>query len=100
MLKRKGTTPKSASHSGHRNGKPAKAPKATAPAGPVRRRFVISSKAIKPEAPKPETSKTKGAAPVSPAPKTASVKSPANGQTPPATPMVGLTSVDLTETIK
>ena len=102
MLKRKGTTPKSASNNGHRNGKPAKAPKAAAPAGPVRRRFVISSKAIKPEAPK-----AKGAAPVVPAPKPPVTgkqllagKQPANGGTPPTTPTVSLTSVDLTETIK
>ncbi len=80
MLKRKVTTPKSASRSSHRSAKPAKTP-----TPPVRRRFVISSKAIKPEAPK-----GKLAAPVTLPGK------PANGQAPTA----ALTSVDLSETIK
>ena len=87
MLKRKVTTPKSASRSSHRSAKPAKAPEA-----PVRRRFVISSKAIKPEA-----QKSGAPAPV-PAPAKLSSKQTANGQTP--TAPSGLTSVDLTETIK
>jgi len=87
MLKRKVTTPKSASRSSHRSAKPAKATTA-----PARRRFVISSKAIKPEAPK-----SKVPAPVNP------------GEKPPAKHTNGaaavgsapmLTSVDLTETIK
>jgi RNA polymerase primary sigma factor len=90
MLKRKVTAPKSAPHSGSRSAKPAKPAKAKPEAkpAPVRRRFVISSKAIKPEA-----SKVK-AAPVT----TPAVKPPTNGQTAPTTP--GQTSVDLTETIK
>ena len=93
MLKRKGTAPKSASRSSHRNGKPAKAPKASAPAAaPVRRRFVISSKAIKNEAPK-------GKAPGAPASKEHTAQ-PANGQAPAPATGVALTSVDLTETIK
>src|SRR5580692_11075230 len=87
MLKRKVTTPKSASRSSHRNAKPAKATTA-----PVRRRFVISSKAIKPEAPKSKISASIAPVEKNPAKHT-------NGATPPAgAPM--LTSVDLTETIK
>ena len=70
MLKRKVTTPKSASPSSRRSDKPAKAPKIAKPAKasavPVRRRFVISSKAIKPDAPKP-----KAVTPVEVAPKAA-----------------------------
>ena len=95
MLKRKVTTPKSASPSSHRSDKPAKAPKA-AKAAPVRRRFVISSKAIKPDAPK-----AKAVTPVEVAPKVASkvaTKPVANG-TPPA-PTTPMTAVDLTETVK
>src|ERR1700744_1923854 len=97
MLKRKVTSPKSASRPSHRNGKPAKAP-----AAPLRRRFVISSKAIKPEALKGKSPET--AAPASkqsekqPAAKLAAGKQPANGQAPVAT--VSLGSVDLSETIK
>ncbi|MBW8864962.1 MAG: RNA polymerase sigma factor RpoD [Verrucomicrobia bacterium] len=86
MLKRKVSTPKSASPSSRRSAKPAKSEKTKT--APVRRRFVISSKAIKPDAPK-----TKPVAAPAPA-----VKPPTNGQTVPSTPMQ--TSVDLTETIK
>ena len=86
MLKRKVTTPKSASRSSGRSAKPAKPAKAK-PA-PVRRRFVISSKAIKPDA-----AKTK---PVVAA--ETPVKAPANGSAPVSGP--AQTSVDLTETIK
>ena len=88
MLKRKVTTPKSASRSSHRSAKPAKA--ATVP--PVRRRFVISSKAIK-----PEVQKSKASAPAGPAEK--STAKHTNGATPPAASTT-LTSVDLSETIK
>jgi RNA polymerase primary sigma factor len=107
MLKRKVTTPKSASRNSRRTSKPAAKPlkpvkpaKATTP--PVRRRFVISSKALKPDAVKP-----KEATPVVPAPKAApkaasikvgGAKAPANGE--PAAPLVSLTSVDLSETVK
>jgi len=86
MLKRKVTAPKSAPHSGGRSAKPAKPAKEKS--APVRRRFVISSKAIKPEAPK-----AKAAPAAAPA-----VKPPTNGQATPSGPMQ--TSVDLTETIK
>ncbi len=91
MSKRKVTTPKSASPSSRRSVKPAKPVKVKTP--PVRRRFVISSKAIKPDAP----NKPKSAAAATPAVKHPANGQPANGQTPSA-PM--LTSVDLTETIK
>ena len=91
MLKRKVTTPKSASRSSHRSAKPAKAPTA-----PVRRRFVISSKAIKPEGQKNEAP-DQVPAPVKPSAKPLA-KPPANGQAPVAP--TGLTSMDLTETIK
>src|SRR5882672_816192 len=87
MLKRKVTTPKSASRTSHRNGSPAKAKTA-----PVHRRFVISSKAIKPDA-----GKSKVSAPV-PAVAKPLMKLPTNGQTTGAPPMT--TSVDLSETIK
>ncbi len=96
MLKRKVMAPKNASRDGHRNEKPAKAKTAT-----VRRRFVISSKALKPEAVKTEPAKVNGpvAAPVTP---TRLVK-PTNGHAPaptaPANPSATF-SVDLTETIK
>jgi RNA polymerase primary sigma factor len=96
MLKRKVMAPKNASRDSHRNEKPAKAKTAT-----VRRRFVISSKALKPEAVKTEPAKGKGpvAAPVTP---TRLVK-PTNGHalapTAPANPSATF-SVDLTETIK
>ncbi|MDR3456390.1 MAG: RNA polymerase sigma factor RpoD [Verrucomicrobiae bacterium] len=86
MLKRKVTTPKSASSSSRRSAKPAKPAKAKS--APVRRRFVISSKAIKPEA-----SKSKPVTPVE-----APVKTPANGT--PTPTGSAQTTVDLTETIK
>jgi len=89
MLKRKVTASKSAPRT-KRSGNPP-APKLKAP--PVRRRFVISSKAMKPEA-----AKANSAPPVTP--KAVVTKQPANGQTPPPA-SAGLTpSVDLTETIK
>src|ERR1019366_2436733 len=67
------------------------APKLNAP--PVRRRFVISRKAVKLDAVKAD--------PVTPsATKTPAAKQPANGQTPPPPPLGLTTSVDLTETIK
>ena len=90
MLKRKVTTPKSASRS-LRNAKPVKAP-----AAPVRRRFVISSKAIKPEAGKSKVSEP--SAPVGKHALKQSLKQPANGQAPGSSPSLG--SVDLSETIK
>ena len=86
MLKRKATAAKSTPHT--RSSSP-KAPKLKAP--PVRRRFVISSKAVKLDA-----AKTDSAAPA-PA-KAASPKAPANGEAP--APTGNLPSVDLTETIK
>ena len=90
MLKRKVTTPKKALLGNHRSEKPAKPAKATTP--PVRRRFVISSKAIKPDAAKPKT-------PASAAP---AAKQPANGTPANGQPGSGSThtTVDLTETIK
>jgi RNA polymerase primary sigma factor len=96
MLKRKVMAPKNASRDSHRNEKPAKAKTAT-----VRRRFVISSKALKPEAVKTEPAKGKGpvAAPATP---TRLVK-PTNGHALPPTAPVNPSatfSVDLTETIK
>ena len=95
MLKRKVTAPKNASRDSHRNDKPASAKTA-----PVRRRFVISSKALKPETLKPEPVKTKVPAPAAAVP-TKLVKT-TNGQpVPPTTPTTATTfSVDLTETIK
>ena len=101
MLKRKVTPPKSAKSSSHRSMKPAAKP-AKAPTPPARRRFVISSKALKPDAVKPDAAKLKATTPVAPVAKSAAkstAKAPANGQpAAPAAPM--LTSVDLTETIK
>ena len=88
MLKRKATAAK---HTPHTRTSSPKAPKLKGP--PVRRRFVISSKAVKMDQAKPE--------PTAPAPaKAAAPKAAANGNAPaPAT--VSLTSVlDLTETIK
>jgi len=70
----------------------AKVPKVKTP--PVRRRFVISSKAIKPEAAKPAPVAVKVAVAKSPA------KAPANGQPPAPTTGSALTTVDLTETVK
>ena len=85
MLKRKVTAPKSAPRS---KASSPKVPKVKTT--PVRRRFVISSKAVK-----PETAKS-----VAPAAKSVSPKS-ANDQSasPPTTPNL-TTSIDLTETIK
>ncbi|HEX9047905.1 MAG TPA: RNA polymerase sigma factor region1.1 domain-containing protein, partial [Verrucomicrobiae bacterium] len=92
MLKRKATAAKN-SPQAKRSSSP-KAPKLKAP--PVRRRFVISSKAVKLDAAKAE-----------PAPEPeeshAAPKAPANGDSAPTAPApaAGLTtSVDLTETIK
>jgi RNA polymerase primary sigma factor len=83
MLKRKVTASKPAARS-----KRSSAPKTSkVKAPPVRRRFVISSKAAKPEAVKP-------APPVAAPAKTA----PANGTAP--VESATITSVDLTETIK
>ncbi len=100
MLKRKVTTPKSAPRSSRRSSKPVAKPvkpvKATTP--PVRRRFVISSKALKPDAPKAKEAQTPVPAPKSVSVKSAALKAPANGE--PAAPQVSLTSVDLTETVK
>jgi RNA polymerase primary sigma factor len=81
MLKRKAATPKSASR--HKSSSSPKAPKVKTP--PVRRRFVISSKAAKSDA-----VKAKPAVPAAPA---ASVP-------PVAAPASSVTAVDLTETIK
>src|ERR1035437_1677710 len=84
MLKRKVTAPKSVP--GNKRSSSPKTPKLKTP--PVRRRFVISSKAAK-------------AVPTAPsATKTPAAKQPANGQTPAPTPSGLTTSVDLTETIK
>ena len=88
MSKRKATVPKSAPHN-QRASSP-KAPKVKTP--PVRRRFVISSKAIKPEAAAPATVKVAAAKVVA--------KTPTNGQTPPPAPVNVMTSVDLGETVK
>jgi RNA polymerase primary sigma factor len=82
MLKRKAAAAKSASQP-KRSSSP-KAPRLKVQ--PVRRRFVISSKAVKLGEPKPE--------PSAPAP---AAKSPTNGETPSTVPVP---SVDLTETIK
>jgi len=81
MSKRKVTAPKSRASS-------PKVPKAKTP--PVRRRFVISSKALKPEAAKPASV----AVAKTPA------KAPANGQPPVPATGSALTTVDLTETVK
>ena len=90
MSKRKVTVPKSAPH--NKRASSPKAPKIKTP--PVRRRFVISSKAVKLEAAKPAPS-------VAPATtKTAAAKAPANGLTPAPVPVSTMTSVDLSETIK
>jgi RNA polymerase primary sigma factor len=95
MLKRKATTPKSASGS-KRSGSP-KVPQAknlsAVKTPPVRRRFVISAKAVKLDAPKPAP------APV-PAAQNPAVKNGAKIQPPaPATPAMTSTA-DLTETVK
>ena len=90
MSKRKVTAPKSAPRS--KRASSPKVPKAKTP--PIRRRFVISSKAIKPEAAKPAPVAVKVAVAKTPA------KAPANGL--PSAPTTGsaLTTVDLTETVK
>jgi RNA polymerase primary sigma factor len=86
MLKRKVTAAK---HTPHTRSTGPKAPKLKAP--PVRRRFVISSKAVKMDAAKPE--------PVDPASvKAAALKPPTNGDLPAPTGLPS--SLDLTETIK
>jgi len=90
MSKRKATAPKSAPRN-QRASSP-KAPKAKTP--PIRRRFVISSKAAKPENAKPAPL----AAPA--APKVATTKAPANSLPPAPATGSALTSVDLTETVK
>jgi len=88
MLKRKATAAKSTPHT--RSSSP-KAPKLKAP--PVRRRFVISNKAVKLDAAKAEPA---AAAPA----KAAAPKASANGQLPVPAPTVSMPSVDMTETIK
>jgi RNA polymerase primary sigma factor len=93
MLKRKVTPSKKSAQSSRRSEKPAKAAKAKTP--PVRRRFVISSKAIK-----PESSKPKAPEPLAPAHSKPALKpalKPTNGEAAPAAPM---TTVDLSETVK
>jgi len=88
MLKRKATAAKSTPLT--RSSSP-KAPKLKTPS--VRRRFVISSKAIKMDTAKAE--------PAAPAPaKVVALKAPANGQAPASAPGGLPASVDLTETIK
>jgi len=89
MLKRKATAAKTSPHT-KRSSSP-KAPKLKTP--PVRRRFVISSKAVKLDAPKTDHE--------APAPaKHAALKAAANGQTTAGATANLTTSVDLTETIK
>ena len=92
MSKRKVTVSKSRASS-------PKAPKVKTP--PVRRRFVISSKAIKPEVAKPAPVVLPVVAKVAPTKASAksTAKTPAN---PPPAPATGsaLTTVDLTETVK
>jgi RNA polymerase primary sigma factor len=92
MLKRKASAPKSAPR--NKSSSP-KVPKVKT--APVRRRFVISSKAAKPETAKVIPPAAPPAAKIS---AKAAAKLPANGQTPPAAPPALMTSVDLTETIK
>ena len=81
MLKRKATTPKSPSR--NKSSSTPKTPKVKTP--PERRRFVISSKAIKSEA-----VKTKSPAP----------SAPSASSQPAVAPVSSVTAVDLTETIK
>jgi RNA polymerase primary sigma factor len=89
MLKRKATAAKNMPHA-KRSSSP-KAPKLKVP--PVRRRFVISSKAVKLDASKAE--------PVPPAAaKVAGTEPPTNGSAPSGAPAQIGPSVDLTETIK
>jgi len=81
MLKRKAATSKSASR--HKSSSSPKTPKVKTP--PVRRRFVISSKAAKSDAVKA---------------KPAVASTPAVSSQPVAAPVSSVTAVDLTETIK
>jgi RNA polymerase primary sigma factor len=97
MLKRKATAPKSAPRTKASSAKPAKA-KAAAP---VRKRFVISNKAVKLDAPKtaPAPAPPAKAAPSKASAKAAAVKVPVTPTIP--TPGVGANpSLDLSETIK
>ena len=93
MSKRKATVPKSAPL--HQRASSPKVPKLKTP--PVRRRFVISTKAIKPEAPRPAATAATVTGPKAAAPKL-SAKTPANSQ--PSAPVINITSVDLAETVK
>src|ERR1700722_20180242 len=89
MLKRKATAAKHTPHT-KRSSSP-KTPKLKVP--PVRRRFVISSKAVKLDSSKVD--------PVAPSTaKNASSKTPTNGSAAPVSPGLTTSSVDLTETIK
>jgi RNA polymerase primary sigma factor len=89
MLKRKATAAKHTPHT-KRSSSP-KTPKLKVP--PVRRRFVISSKAVKLDSTKVD--------PVSPSTaKNATSKPPTNGSAAPVSPGLTTSSVDLTETIK
>src|SRR6516162_6617655 len=88
MLKRKVTAPKSAPRS---KASSPKVPKAKA--APVRRRFVISSKAVKPEA-------AKAVSASEPVPAKPVATKEAAGAQPQIAPGTLSTSVDLTETIK
>src|SRR5258706_9735241 len=94
MSKRKATVPKSAPRS-QRASSP-KAPKVKTP--PVRRRFVIYNKAIKPEAAKRAPAVTPVAVKVTAT--KVSAKTPANGQKPAPARVNVMTSVDLGETVK
>jgi len=97
MLKRKATAPKSAPRTKASSAKPAKA-KAAAP---VRKRFVISNKAVKLDAPKtaPTPAPPAKATPSKASAKAAAVKVPVTPTIP--TPGVGANpSLDLSETIK
>jgi RNA polymerase primary sigma factor len=88
MSKRKITVPKA---SRNKSSSP-KVAKIKTP--PARRRFVISSKAVKPEAAKPAPVASKAAG------KAAAAKSPAQVLPAVTTPMASVPAVDLTETIK
>jgi RNA polymerase primary sigma factor len=97
MLKRKVTAAKNTPHTIRSNSP--KTPKLKAP--PVRRRFVISSKAVKMDAAKAEPTVPKPTGAKLPsALKPAGPKAPTNGDSHPAAPAGSLPSVDLTETIK
>jgi RNA polymerase primary sigma factor len=90
MLKRKVTAPQSAPHNAH-----ATAPKAvTAKTPPARRRFVISSKAAKPEAAREAAPQT------APNAKAVAAKLPVSNAAPVPPPISSISAVDLTETIK